>query len=809
MKKITISLLLGLCLTLSGCSYAESQMLDRAGIVSDSNYQTYQTYRNDGKLTDQGYYSEAVFEAESQREAIPDGTAHISFAHNNQLEISYYSDLDCTNLLDGDSHYLKPGDCVYAKVAVSDDAASSEYAFSGFRIYKYGDERELMDTVVPGVDGLVLEISEEYVGADFGIEPVGDYGTRSITLRDYYTDDEETEHDLTGTWLVDDQAITGDSVEINPISSYIISYKYDSSEYFYLSSNPQCFYSNNEDGVVIFEKRDSTDETCDYAVELHKYITVTLETAVDRRVSVNNGPAQNIKAGNGLEISKLKYGDTIIIVTDKEWAALETYRMPMLISEPESVGGQYKYTLTVPHKGGEFVFDPSEYTYEHGEIVFSCFGSEVTAPQYLSVGSIITYTANRVDSGYWLPDGEYRIVVTTEEETRRELNSIHFASKTQVTVNLPQPEYGGKIIYKDGSKVITTSTYTCYSGTTISMEFEAWEGWINNYNNGVTYTASDRANQELTIGKNSVNNAFKEDPDHKPALTIVFDKSVSEDLLVDVDASGFSRKDLHYEDHWTGKYTAVEGVKIGTEKGISFTMGGIALKSGTAIKITIEKTDSEKHKTSEYLLINNLAAQHPEVLIYKPSALGTSTVWYQSVTITVSIVNVNTFTEPADPQNGTITVQTSQKVLQTGDLVEDSEDVTVTIRPTWDYYITGKNVKDNKYQKTMKYSAYKADVQSIIADHPIQQYIYITLDSNDSYGTTTYLLDGDPVSGTIRVMDGQKLTLKYKVTKDGYEIEGGVLLGKKEASADITITRDWDGKTITRSSFNITVVKGE
>ena len=59
-----------------------------------------------------------------------------------------------------------------------------------------------------------------------------------------------------------------------------------------------------------------------------------------------------------------------------------------------------------------------------------------------------------------------------------------------------------------------------------------------------------------------------------------------------------------------------------------------------------------------------------------------------------------------------------------------------------------------------------------------------------------------------------ELTIKYTVTADGYVIEGGsggfLGIGKtnKEMSKTITITSDLDGKSITRSSFGITVVKG-
>ena len=68
MRKRIIVITLGLSLLLSGCSSInhalEQKMAKQAGISADGNYQTYQEYSQAGKLTEQGYYSQDVFEAD-------------------------------------------------------------------------------------------------------------------------------------------------------------------------------------------------------------------------------------------------------------------------------------------------------------------------------------------------------------------------------------------------------------------------------------------------------------------------------------------------------------------------------------------------------------------------------------------------------------------------------------------------------------------------------------------------------------------------------------------------------------------------
>lgn len=105
----------------------------------------------------------------------------------------------------------------------------SVYEFSKFNIYAYDADGEKKDAtgLTGNIDaGLVVQIPIDYDGTELSIVPVGEYHPKEISLRDYYIDDDKTEHDLGGTWMINENEYTDDSVKISPSSSYIISYKY-------------------------------------------------------------------------------------------------------------------------------------------------------------------------------------------------------------------------------------------------------------------------------------------------------------------------------------------------------------------------------------------------------------------------------------------------------------------------------------------------------------------------------------------------------------------------------------------------------
>lgn len=146
-------------------------------------------------------------------------------------------------------------------------------------------------------------------------------------------------------------------------------------------------------------------------------------------------------------------------------------------------------------------------------------------------------------------------------------------------------------------------------------------------------------------------------------------------------------------------------------------------------------------------------------------------------------------------------------ILQDGDRVDDNEKLTVTITPTSGYYVTGKKVKDGVYQDTMKYKEYFSNIDKIIEDHPVKKLINVTLDDSDDYGTCVYTIDGEVVSGTIVMREGQKIKLEYTLTDSNYQIDSGWIIIKTKETATFEISEGSDGKTLSREDFNIQIKK--
>ena len=827
-----------LMFSLSGCGginqILEDQMVNQSGLLEDQQYQTYQKYADEGKLDNDGYYKDSAEEPLETHAPI-----HVTFAENNNLKIQYFADADHREILDQTACYMNPGDTIYAHVDIKGDDISTMYEFAGFRVVDISEEGKRTEDTAIKAEGeepdYVLMIPDGFEGKEVSVEPLGKYQNRAVSLKDYYVDDNGNEIDLDGTWFINEKECHDNSVEISPVSSYVISYKYDSSEYFYLSSTPESFYSNNSDGIIIFNQRNADDETADYEVVLHKYIPVSLVSDSDRTVKVNGDTTeQSVKANNELQLGKHQYGDKITIETNKEWSELERNRELILINTETLSGGKYKYTLIVPEADGQFLFNPEDYNYAHGTIAFKCFGQTVNSPKLLAKGSIIYYEQKTAENGYWLAGDNHNVVVTDEAETVRKLKEIHFTPMSKVSVSLPQPEFGGIVQYKlNGNRVFGTSCNT-YSGSVITMKLIPWEGWIVESAEEITYKVDERKTQIAMAGNSTVDSLFWEDEDHKPKLKVTLEKSVGENMEFTLTASGYAVEAVKYGGGWkvtdilpnsknTQTYNIIDNSqiivnnqKIGTEKPIEIKMTNKAVQSGKAVKQVIEKKDSKKNKTEEIRYIDDLSVPTKPIDIYSPDEMGKSKVWYESVDITIGVVDVETFAPTPAVKHSSIVVKNADTniTLMKGDLIEGSQKVTVTIKPETGYYVAGKKVGDGFYQDTMKFSDYQKNINNIITSHTILPYYVVTLDTSDKFAKYTYKLDGKEVSGTINTKEGQKLELTYEIIDPDYELSraaGGFVFGigasKTKVTKAINIDSSLQGKTITKESFGIETVR--
>lgn len=803
---------------ISGCTSIKERlgqrMLEESDIETNAEYQLYQGYSDAGSLDQNGYFLTA------QDEVSHEGEVHVTFSDNSNISVEYFSNPEKTLLIDTYACYLSPGESIYANVTIKRSVISTAYKFSGFNIYEFEDGNRYIADGLNGdfnTSGCVLTIPEDYKGTDLAVTPIGEFEERVINLKDYYIDDDtEVNYPLNGTWMLNNQQTTDESFGINPVSPYIVSFEYDNTQYFYLSSSPDAYYIDNSQGIVIFKQRQPSDETVDYSVELHRYLSITIKSDVDRTINVNGEGAVNLKANEEYTISGLMYGSKISIITNRAWPDLENMR-DMIISAPPDpfAQGGWEYVFVVPQKGGEFRFDPSEYSYEHGTIRFSCFGEVVNDVQYLAPGSRIYYEQASADTNWWLSGENNYIVVSDEETTRQQLNSIQFTKMLSAQVNLPQPSWGGSIIYKneDGTRIYGSSINTL-SGTEITMEFMPWEGWINQYTNGVKYVVKEEENQTINVDGVSVDQVFIEDDGHKPNLTIILEESVGENMQFSFAASGLYKEDYQYVDGWfRSDYKIVKDKQIGTDKPIEITMGNRAIPSGQAVRIEIEKKDTKGNVYKETRYYDSLTEAIPAINIYSSYEASVSTTWYKTITISIGVVDIERFTLPPAIEHASISVfdiDGNRRVFS-GDLIEPGRKVIVKITPDSGYYVTGKDVTNDVYQDTMKYSDYLKNLESIISNHPVKKYLTITLDTSDAYATYTYKIDRKIVSGTIYVREGTEITLEYVITDSEHtltESAGGFLgigASNTEVTKELTVDLSMDGTTLTRTSFGIYV----
>ena len=811
--------------------------IENTVIEDQENYKKYQQYNAEGKLDADGYYVE---EAEPAAET-KTGTVRVTFSTNSNLDVSYYLDKSFSTPLEQKNCYLNPGDSIYAVVSVKEDSASNMYEFSEFRVYTYNEnvEREILSNVKieEFTNGYEIRIPTDLVNGDIAIVPIGEYQERKITLNDYYTDENGEKKTLTGTWIINDKEYMEDFAWINPVDSYVVSYEFDSDEYFFCSSTPECYYSSNTDGVVIFSEREANDETEAYSVELCRYFSVELVSDRERWVKVNS-MEREYDANDPVELEHLQYGNKVEIETDQEWSALYANSEVNVESE-ETLSGKYKYkyTLSIPEKNGSFRFDPEEYSYDHGTIVFKCFGQIVSAPKQLSKGSKIFYEEAKADEGYWLSgkQSEHYVVVGEEEETKKALEQIHFTQKVSVTVDLPQPESGGTIVYKLDGKEIEKSNVSTYSGATITMSFQPWEGWISP-SGEKTYDVSDDTRQTIDkVGNIEVKNIFTEDEDHKPELSLNLEKSVGTNAQFELKASGFSIGTTNYDGGWkitdifdkdAKSYAITDNTehvfkeqKIGTDEPIQIIIKNKAIQYGTAVRLKIVLTEKDTNKkTTEIRYIDDPNEVEP-FYIYQPGENATAKIWYSAIKISIGIVDVEEFTEPKALNHTTIKVEDTwntgkNSTLGDGDLVEKEQKVRVSITPDSGYYILGEKVKNGSYSETMTYAEYRSRIDNIVQKHTVGKYFTIKLDRSDKYAKYTYKLAGKVVPedvDSIEAREGQKLELTYKITDSTYRLvkdQGGIpFIGvgasDTEMSATIQITPEMDGRTLSKADFQI------
>lgn len=243
--------------------------MKESAITADASYVRYEQISEEEEISDEGF----VYSNEVDYSVLEDTDAvHVTFAVNSYITVQYYDDPAMTSPLNEGGAYLHAGDCIYADIQEIHNPNTEAYQFSDFEVWEYnkdGQKEKKLESA-SSEDGLVFQIPTDFQGREIAIVPLGEYTARNIVLNDYYVDSNGTETALPGIWNVNGEETTDNSASVSPVAPYTITYEYKPDIYAFVSSEPDCLYYNETDGVVSFEEFAADQNIDNFSVELRK-----------------------------------------------------------------------------------------------------------------------------------------------------------------------------------------------------------------------------------------------------------------------------------------------------------------------------------------------------------------------------------------------------------------------------------------------------------------------------------------------------------------------------------------------------------
>jgi|GEM_PF-2199133 len=469
------SLLLGGCGNVKeeARSFLENEVTEKSGIKEDEDYVTYESLATEGKLDDNGFYideslDEETDEISDDNYVETNGNIHVTFADNRYLDIKYYLDENYTSVIDVNNFYLNPGDVIYASNAENLNPYSDDYHLYRFDIYSYGEDnsREKID-VTDATQKYVYQIPDTFTETQIQIIPIGAYPDGDIMTYTYYEDDIANKISLSnaGTWYVDNEEMT-DTKEIKPNESFIMSYKYDADNYFYVSSQPKCYNEeiSTEDekniGKVEFWEDKLSDNPMTYEVELHPYLELKIKFDKKATVTLNDGEAQTVKKKKTWTSNKLKYGDKIVIETKGSCEILDGDYSHITASRDPLTDDNIRYTITIGKEAATnidnklvdgisvikditLIFDTTD---PYGKCTFKSGKENLSGEVTLKEGSEVKITYKITDSGYTFAEGRSGIT--------GKIKDVFSSDERSDTITITEDMYGKVISRKDFFEVI-------------------------------------------------------------------------------------------------------------------------------------------------------------------------------------------------------------------------------------------------------------------------------------------------------------------------------------------------------------------
>lgn len=516
-------------ITLTGCEQNNSfvsRMLQKRlteqskkSIHATSEYKKYKEYQDKGYLDENGEY---IIPMPVEGDLFDKRAVQVTIAENSFLNCIFYTDSETKTPIVGTQIALRPGESLYVDEIYVNNPSSNHYDFSCFRIWSYdkdGNKSKAPYKEVSIRNGLLLEIPQNYKGAGFSIEPLGEYTNRSISVKTFYRDGEQERTLGRGIWKINKKPFYSKNTEISPIDSYTLEYDYRDykDNFYFVSSTPACWYSTED--TVIFKEASANDEYETFSVEMHPYITLKITnscinwtssfpvigdngTGIIQSIFIEGQAAKPDSFGQKtFDVSKrLKVGDTISMVVGKAYKITGT---PVNVGTAIPLGNNaengYEYTFVVPDGTEELSIDISErnsnakgifqgYNLANAEvIVFRENGSTLKKGDELpgddekvSIKIIPNENDNYYISGYNADNYSFKSDPVTFSKLEKDISSmlknhpaVHF-----LTLKLKFSDEAGEYSYSlDGKKVTDSVLSDVRVGQNLKVDFTACDDY--------------------------------------------------------------------------------------------------------------------------------------------------------------------------------------------------------------------------------------------------------------------------------------------------------------------------------------------
>lgn len=354
MKKLYLLTVITVMLILSGCSSIDEKMSDiiakKSGIFENEDYKEYANLKASDQIDEENGTYRPSKEQENDMTPEKHRKIHVTFAENRYMDIQFFYDKQKTNVIDIDACYLNPGDTIYFVEPLIDNQNSSAYCFEKLVMFEIMENnRKALCESVLDEDVYSISVPKGFDGTEVSIMPLGNYANRKLSLEAYYLSRKgEKEASVgTGTWYVNGKPCNEKDIEISPVQSYIISYDFDESNYFFVESTPNYFSVDEELGVVEFWEEKSTAEVKTFEVVVRNYLMCELKLEKEAIIRINDGKECTVKKNSSWKASKLKYGDKIYVETEGKCTVLEGDYGYMSMSKEPISDGKSRFIITV------------------------------------------------------------------------------------------------------------------------------------------------------------------------------------------------------------------------------------------------------------------------------------------------------------------------------------------------------------------------------------------------------------------------------------------------------------------------------